>query len=196
MRELQPRAESRLRSPASRGYSLTELLIVVALIAALATVALPSFSPAEDQKLDLAAALVAEALRHARSEALRTGAPHGVTINRPSHTVTVQKWNLGTTPASVEVVLPNPLGKQPHALSFSVMPSTANVTVANDADVFLYDDLVRRDGLMFDGHGTPIWVVTAVPTTHLLEDGDVQLRLGDRERHVRVARLTGRVTIE
>lgn len=53
------------------GFSLAEMLVVVMVVAVLATVALPSGAPNSQQKLDLVAEEVTEALRLAVAEARR-----------------------------------------------------------------------------------------------------------------------------
>jgi prepilin-type N-terminal cleavage/methylation domain-containing protein len=57
----------------ARGYTLAEILIVVALIAVVAAIMIPALSDADTQKVDVAAAEVANALRFALHEADRTG---------------------------------------------------------------------------------------------------------------------------
>ena len=48
----------------------------------MALVVIPDSSPGSQQKLDLAAQQIAQALRFAHAEALRTGEHHGVTISQ------------------------------------------------------------------------------------------------------------------
>ena len=56
----------------SRGVTLPELLIVLTILGVAAAVAIPSLSSSNPQTLDLAAEEFANAMRFARSEALRT----------------------------------------------------------------------------------------------------------------------------
>jgi type II secretion system protein H len=70
----------RIRSAA--GFTLTEIMIVVAILGLTALVVIPTFTSHEDeQKLSLAAAELTDGLRYARNEAIRTGNTFRVTIN-------------------------------------------------------------------------------------------------------------------
>ncbi|HLF10428.1 MAG TPA: prepilin-type N-terminal cleavage/methylation domain-containing protein, partial [Gammaproteobacteria bacterium] len=54
------------------GFTLTEMLIVVAALAALASVAVPLLLGPDPERVELAAVELVQALRFARSEAERT----------------------------------------------------------------------------------------------------------------------------
>ena len=162
----------------------------------LAAVAVPSFRPSDDAKLELAASRVADAIRHARAEALRTGEGHGLTISQATQKVTVKQYDLTTAPVSVVATLIHPIDKQPYDFNVNTTPSTSGVTISNTQDVFDYTGLGRRRSLIFDANGTPIWVVGSGPTTYLLNDGTVELSYGNQQRLVRVATITGQVRVE
>jgi len=184
------------RNAAHRGYTLLELVVVVSIVAVLAAVAVPGFNPAQDEKLELAAERIAEAIRHTRAEAMRTGEAHGLTISQSTQKVTVKKYDLTTAPISVLFTLTHPIDKQPYDFNVNTTRSTEGVTISNSQDAFDYSGLGRRRSLLFDANGTPIWVVGSGPTTYLLDDGTVELTYGNSQRLVRVATITGRVTIE
>ena len=59
------------------GYTLIELIITITIIAVIAAIAMPAFSSGSDRQLEAAAAEFAAAMRFARTEAMRTGEPHG-----------------------------------------------------------------------------------------------------------------------
>ena len=178
------------------GYTLTELIIVVAILGFIAAIAVPDFSSTSDAKLRLAAEEVAGAIRYARSESLRTGEAYGLTISQETQTVTVDRYDLTTAPISTLETLMHPIDKQPYDFNVSTRSTTQGVTISNSLDVFNYTGLGRRRSLIFDASGSPKWIVGSGPTHHLLADGTVELSLGSEQINVSVAPITGRVTVQ
>lgn len=186
-----------IHSAATRaGYTLLELVVVVSIVSVLAAVALPAMGPAQTEKLNLAATRVADAIRFAQTEAQRTGDAHGLTISQVTQQVTVEQYDLTTSPISAIATLINPIDKQTYDFNVNTTPSTSGVSISNTLDPFDYTGLGRRRSLVFDANGTPIWVVSSGPTTYLLSDGTVELSYRNSQLLVRVAPITGRVTIE
>jgi len=183
-----------MRARQERGYTLLELIIVVSVLALIAAIAVPSFS-GSGERLELAAADVANAIRFARSETLRTGEAHGLTISQVTQQVTVKKYDLSTAPISEVAILAHPVTKQPYDFNVNKGSTTRGVTISNTDDVFNYTGLGGRRSLIFDAHGTPKWIVGSGPTTYLLSDGSIELSHGNQQRLVDVAPITGRVTI-
>ena len=179
-----------------RGYTLLELVIVVAILGMIAAVAVPSVSQGSDEKLRLAATEVASAIRFARSEALRTGEGHGLTVSQSTQKVTVNKYDLTTAPISTLGTLTHPIDKQPYDFNVNTRSTTQGVLISNTQDVFNYTGLGGRRSLIFDAYGTPKWIVGSGPTTYLLSDGDIELSYGGQQRVVSVAPITGRVTVQ
>ena len=179
----------------ARGYSLPELLAVVVILGIAASVAIPDISTTNLNKLDLAAEEVASVLRFARSESLRTGEIHGVEISQNTQRVVAYKADLSTTPVSMASILYHPVTRQ--VLDYQVDTSTmmSGVSISNAQDPFQYA-MGRRKNLLFDSSGTPIWIVNATGSTYMLQDGVVQLSYGNASRSVRIAQITGRVTLQ
>src|SRR5688572_19281935 len=93
---------------AQEGHTLFELLIAVGLIAMLAAIALPSVRAVDDQGLDTTAAWVAETVRFARSEAVRTGRPVYVEVDRDTDRMLVAEANLAGPTAAAGATLRDP----------------------------------------------------------------------------------------
>jgi prepilin-type N-terminal cleavage/methylation domain-containing protein len=185
-----------MRVKEERGYTLVELVIVVAILGLVAAVAVPNITTGSDKKLSLAAEEVASAIRFARSEALRTGEGHGLTVSQATQKVTVTKYDITIVPISTLGTLTHPIDKQPYDFNVNTSTDTKGVTISNSSDVFDYGPEGRRRSLIFDPRGVPIWIVGSDPTRHLLEDGTIELSYGTQQRIVSVAPITGRVTVQ
>lgn len=182
------------RHPA--GYTLVELVITITIIAVIAAIAVPAYSPGADKRLQLAANDVASAIRYARSESLRTGESHGLTISQTTQKVTVNKYDLSTAPISVLYTLTHPVDKQPYDFNVNTRATTKGVTISNAQDVFNFTGLGGRRSVIFDANGTPMWIVGSGPTTYLLSDGNIELSYGNQQSTVSLAPITGRVTVQ
>lgn len=162
----------------------------------MAAAVVPSFFSATDQyKLDLVAEEVAQALRFAQSESLRTGQHHGATISQVTQTITVQKWNVSTDPVSTELVLYHPVKKQAFVFGADTMSLAPGVSISNSSDIFLFSTIGRRRSLIFDPQGKPVWI-RSVTDYYRLIDGTITLSDGNNQLNVSVAPLTGRVTVQ
>ena len=178
------------------GFSLLEISIVVLILGIMAIVVIPDSSPTSQQKLDLAANQIAQALRFAHREALRTGEHHGVTISQVTQTITVQKWDLTTDPVSTELVPYHPVNKQGFVFDADTMSLAPGVSIINSSDIFNYLTIGRRRSLIFDPQGMPVWVLGSDDSVYRLLDAVIQLSDGRTQRDVAIAPLTGRVTVQ
>ena len=178
------------------GFSLLELTAVVAILGIMALVVIPDSAPSNQQKLDLAAQQIAQALRFAHSEALRTGEHHGVTISQVTQTIAVIKWDMTTDPVSTELIPYHPVNKQSFVFDADTMSLAAGVSIINSSDIFNYTTVGRRRSLIFDPKGVPVWVLGSDDSVYRLLDGVVQLSDGQDQRDIVVAPLTGRVTVQ
>ena len=159
-------------------------------------VMIPDSSPTSQQKLDLVANHIAQALRFARSEALRTSEHHGVTISQVTQTITVKKWDMTTNPVSTELIPYHPVNKQSFVFDADGMSLAPGVSITNSSDIFNYLTIGRRRSLIFDPQGVPVWVLGSDDSVYRLLDGIVQLSNGQNQRSIGVAPLTGRVTVK
>ena len=143
------------------GYSLLEMMVVLALLSVLALVAIPVAAPSADKRLDAAAQEVINALRFARIEALRTGAFYGAdfSVDPAFGTRRVRVFHtdasLPPNPVYPTDVL-HPLDKKLYDNQLVTGSATAGVTIA--AATFYYQSgvtLVVSDWAAFDAAGTP-----------------------------------------
>ena len=142
------------------GYSLAELLVVLALISVLALAAIPAAVPSADKRLDAAAQEVVNALRYARIEALRTGTFYGAdfSIDPATGTRRVRVFRTdGAVPPNPVYDVRHPLDKQLYDNQLVSRSATAGVTIS--AAAFYYQSgastPVARDWAAFDASGTP-----------------------------------------
>lgn len=178
-----------------RGYSLPELLAVVIILGIAASVAIPDISTTNPNRLDLGAEEVAQAIRFARSESLRTREIHGIQISQNTQRVVAYKADMSTSPVGMASILYHPVSKQRLDYEVDTGTMTDGVSISNSQDPFLYAT-GRRKNLLFDVTGMPIWIVNSTGSTYILEDGVVQLSYAGDDRSVRIAPITGRVTVQ
>lgn len=142
------------------GYTLAELLVVLALVSILALAAVPVAAPSADKRLDAAAQEVINALRFARIEALRTGTFYGADFNLDPATgarrVRVFRTDSAVPPNPVYDVR-HPLDKRLYDNQLVSGSATAGVTIS--AAAFYYQrgaaTPVARDWAAFDASGKP-----------------------------------------
>ena len=174
-----------------RGYTLVELVLVVIIISALASIVLPALAPGQSIKLDLAATEMAAAMRFARVEALRLGVARGFRQESTAKRVRVFRMDTQTTPATLVYDIYHPIDKQLYDKSFAQQPFAFSGDMGNTPT---YRGTCNTpENIYFDAGGIP-WC--ADPDDILLERFDVTLTLGANSRVVTLHGLTGRVTIQ
>lgn len=179
--------------PASRaGFTLTEMLIVVAVLAALAAVAVPMLSTPDPQRVELAAAELVQALRFARSEAERTRIPHGVRIDAASDIAQVFSLDRSAVPPARDFAIYHPVHRGLFVLDYRADPNTARVGV-DSANLSFASSCSEPRDVVFDQRGTPL---CADPFSVGLISAAIQLGDGQTTRQVNVAGVTGRVVLQ
>ena len=172
-------------------YTLVEILIVVSLLGIVAAVAIPNFSSVNPQPLDLAAEEIANAMRFARSEAMRLGSPIGFWQRSSSKRIQVFQADTGTSPWTLNYDVHHPLSKHLYDIQLNSHPFAAADAVSHNR---VYRGTCDRPrNVYFDNNGSP-WC--ADPETVLLEQYDVTLTLGTHSRVVTLHGISGRVTVQ
>ena len=173
------------------GYTLGEILIVVSLLGIVAAVAVPNFSSTDPQPLELAAEEIANAMRFARSEAMRLGRPIGFSQKSSNTRIQVFQVDTGTSPWTLNYDVYHPHSKHLYDIKLQKHPFTATDAVSDNS---AYRGTCDKPGdVYFDSNGTP-WC--ADPETVLLEQFDVTLTLGPHSRVVTLHGISGRVTVQ
>lgn len=181
------------RSSARCGFTVAELLIVIALLGVVAALVLPRLSGSNPEALGVVAEEVADALRYARSEALRTAEPHGVEIDHATGNVEVYKANLSGAAIAVDFVVTHPVDKKPYRFQVGTVPHAGGVEIRSALAPFTYAGRATPEtDVVFDENGVPLFL--SAGTRHKLTNGSVRLGLGPHEREVRISPI-GRVTI-
>jgi len=181
----------------ARGISLIELTVTVALLAFAAAVAVPNLTTTDPEKAGLAAERVAQALRFARSEALRRGVETGVWVDYDHSDpgvgeVAVYRVDTSVTPAGRGEILRNPFSKQPYDFDVSGNGLT-DAAIAGAAPAFDCEGVGRRRAVQFDATGMPVCLDGAA--RHRLLRGAIVIGAGGVVATVRIDPVTGRVEV-
>lgn len=173
------------------GFTLVELLIVVTILGVAAAVAIPDISTTNPGKLKIAAEEFAQAMRFARSEAIRTGQPHGFRQRSDNRRIRVFRPDTGTSPWTLNYDVYHPLSKQLYDIKLREHSIAAVGNVSHNR-VFRGTCNKPRN-VYFDRNGTS-WC--ADPENVLLDQFVVTLTLGTHTRTVTLHGITGRVTVQ
>lgn len=186
-----------LRRPARwhAGVTLAEMLAVVAIIALVASIALPSADTVNDPVAAAAATEVAHAIRFAQREALRTGKYHVAEIDPASQTVRVYRLtSSGTIGEDTGNPVMHPVDKRTYRIQLADHAPTRAILASSD---FVYG-ASRKGDIAFGPDGTPVnaeFVKGKAPTAALSTDGIVRVTAGAATRTVTVDKTTGRVKL-
>lgn len=172
-------------------YSLLELTIIVLILGIMAAVVMPNYSSSDPSKLDLAAGEIADAMRFARSEAMRLGQPRGFRQQSVQKRIRVFRADTATAPWTVIYDVYHPLSKKLYDIDLDNHPfAKADSITATSA----YRGTCNQNGnVYFDSNGIPR---CTDPETVLLDQFDVTLTLGGHTRVVSLNSFTGQVTIQ
>lgn len=172
-----------------RGISLLEIMVVVAILSIIAVIALPNLSSSDSKKLDLAAAEVAQAIRFARIEAMRTGISYGVIFSTSSDEVKIYRLVSGIP--TYDVV--HPVTKKLYTLNLKTDPATSDVDLQSYA-IYYGGGGVNQQYLGFNRHGNPKYHFFGLD--YMLDSAAITLAYRGQTTVVHVGPMTGRVSIQ
>jgi len=173
------------------GYSLLELTIVVLILGIMAVAVIPSFFSSNPQKLDLAAQEFADAMRFARSEAMRTGNPTGFRQQSGQMRIRVFNLDVNTAPWTLIYDVYHPVSKKIYDIRLDSHPFAQADSVGANR---VYRGTCNQAGnVYFDASGIPR---CTNPETVLLDQFAVTFTLGSDTRVLSLDSITGQVTIQ
>lgn len=173
------------------GYSLLELTLVVLILGIMAAALVPSFFPANPEKLDLAAEIQAEAMRFARAEAMRRGVPMGFRQQNAQKRIRVYSLDTGTAPWTVVYDVYHPVSKKLWDVRLDDHPFAAADSVS--AVKNFRGACNSAANVYFDKAGI---ARCADPETVPVESYVVTLTLGGETRTVSLDGFSGKVTVQ
>ena len=181
------------------GFSLLEVTASLFILGIMILIMIPTFSDNDDKKVELAANIIADALRYARSESMRTGDIHGVLIDTNDsealgRDITVFKADLGQSPFGNQGTLYHPINKQPYDLWLSDNPITRDVKFKNTGKPFSFDGIAKQRYLFFNPQGQPVYVEDG--NLFAYTKGNVRVIFGDHDLKVAIQPTTGKVTVK
>jgi type II secretory pathway pseudopilin PulG len=157
----------------------------------MAAVVVPSFSSPDPERLDTAAQEFADAMRFARSEAMRLGEPRGFTQNSSDKRIRLFRPDTGTSPWSLVYDVYHPVSKQIYDITLDTHAfAKADSVVATR----VYRGACNQQWkVYFDAGGIPR---CTDPASVLLQQYDVTLSLGTQTRVVSLDGITGQVSVQ
>lgn len=173
---------------ASMGYTLLELLMVVAILSIVAVIALPAAQRVTEAGADIAADEFAHALRFARDEARRKREPRLVSCDPATGRLTV-----GAVDTNKDTTTPR------KDTAYLVAPAAASAQSAGSAMTlescsFTFADNATSGSVVFDASGNPVRGIGKGPARDkALRAGAIVLGAGQVRRSVNLG-TTGRIT--
>ena len=172
----------------SNGNTLLEMIVVVALIGLIGSMAVPTIGRVDHDSLERAVANTAGLVRLAREEARRSDELFGIEVDRNADRIRVFRLDQSTNPGTKVFDVYHPMSKQLAGLQTNQSPyRDIQVAAMSAAEVGACSDLTS---FVFDKSGMTHCVS---PTTSRLENITLELVLGEQSPVITVDPYTGRV---
>ncbi len=170
------------------GLSLIELTIVTAILGITALAVIPNYSSTDPLQLESSATVVAEALRFARSESIRTGLPYGFEIQASQKRIRLFHADTSVDPPTPVYDVYQPLSKKLYDIQLDELAFAEADTV--NANLNYQDTCDKPTLIIFDGNGVPF---CGDPANVPLRQAVVTLGKGATTLSVILEGITGRV---
>jgi len=148
----------------NRGFTLTELLLVVMILSIVAAVAIPDFANQESQALNISVMEVSHALYFSRSKALQTGMPYGVRFSADLKHIQVFRLDTSTPLPTETYDVYHPVKKSLYDVDLSALVF-AN-TVSLDGDFVYQGSATSYRAVAFNLRGEPISPIDLKPLSN------------------------------
>lgn len=172
-----------------KGFSYIEIVIVVIILGVVAAAAIPNLSSTDPVKLDNAANEVAEAIRFAQAEAVRSKISRGINTDATNERIRV--YSLPASTPTFDVY--HPIDKKLYDLQLKTDTYLAGVDLVSASFVFSGASSSSTN-LDFSAEGYP--KVTSSGADYMLTSGTITLSYHGKLRIISIAPMTGRVTIQ
>jgi Tfp pilus assembly protein FimT len=183
-------AETSLRNPKIQyGLSYIEIVIVVIILGVVAAAAMPMLSSNDPAKLDNAVNEVANAIRFAQAEAIRTKISYGINTDTTNERIRV--YRLSGTTLTYDIY--HPIDKKLYDIQMKTDTYVAGIDLVSASFVF-GGASSSSTSLDFSAEGSP--KVTSAGSDYLLTSGTIMLSYHGQQRIISIAPMTGRVTIQ
>jgi len=157
----------------------------------MAAAVVPSFFSSSPEKLELAAREFADAMRFARSEAMRSGKPTGFRQQSSAKRIRVFNLDVNTVPWTPIYDVYHPVSKKLYDIELNNHPFAQADSLSHNR---VYRGTCDQAGIVyFDASGIPRCVN---PETVLLDQFDVTFTLGSNTRVLSLDSISGRVTVQ
>ena len=173
-----------------QGFSLLEMIIVVLILSITVAIAIPNLSSTDPYRLDRAAREIAEAIRFARAESIRSGTSHGIIFSTTNDNAKVYSLISGTPTYNIY----HPVDKKIYTLDLKTDSTIASVELQSYS--IYYDGVIGNKELIgFNSYGNPIFY--SAETDYMLSPSAViTLGYAGQTRTIAVSPMTGRVTVQ